>query len=580
MPSIEINDDDDFNIESPNGSSDNDQDDPMEDADDLDGDGDMEIDLDADADGDGEDEADENEDEDDQEEVIENPRNAVSKSGEPNVATNEGGELRSPVPNNSAGKQDTNIKSPLFGKLNGSEDSSTRLAIRSEAIAAASYDIAPTIAAPHCTSINALTSTPDLKWVFSGGSDGYIRKFNWVDTVNGKLMLTVAQRHPFVDSVTKAGVLMSYWENEEPAESGGINLQSVRHDEGKRITCLKQHTSAVSVLNLAPDEKSLLSGSWDRNIFDWDLDTGKVRRGFIGSGGQISAIEPRPLSDLSVPSELATAELTSDTFADSAAKSAGINGSAPSTDSSKHSMELKARQNGTDDPPGSPTDSLFGGKEGDSLFGDDDEATGLDGPSDGTFDYDNDISRAIETERRQQNEFDDQQETAAINDAVQPSSSQATVKDSSDTIIANTTPSKNNATGLPTKIGDVTSEGSGKATETTRPTQSEPARSGIAQTSDTTFVAASMDGTLRLWDRRQSNPVATIAPPRNVPPWCMNACWSPDGNFIYAGRRNGTVEEYNLHKGLRQPERTFRFPQGSGPVSAVRAMPNGRHLIW
>jgi preprotein translocase subunit Sec61beta len=29
-------------------------------------------------------------------------------------------------------------------------------------------------------------------------------------------MLTVAQRHPFVDSVTKAGVLMSYWENEEP----------------------------------------------------------------------------------------------------------------------------------------------------------------------------------------------------------------------------------------------------------------------------------------------------------------------------------------------------------------------------
>ena len=89
-----------------------------------------------------------------------------------------------------------------------------------------------------------------------------------------------------------------------------------------------------------------------------------------------------------------------------------------------------------------------------------------------------------------------------------------------------------------------------------------------------------MDGTLRIWDRRQSNPVARIAPPRNTPPWCMNACWSPDGNFIYAGRRNGSVDEYSLHKGLREPRRTFKFPNVSGPVSALRAMPNGKHLIW
>ncbi len=88
--------------------------------------------------------------------------------------------------------------------------------VRPEALTAASYDIVPTIAAPHSTSINAITATPDLRWVFSGGSDGYIRKFNWPDTANGKLMLTVAQRHPFVDSVTKAGMLASYWENEDP----------------------------------------------------------------------------------------------------------------------------------------------------------------------------------------------------------------------------------------------------------------------------------------------------------------------------------------------------------------------------
>ena len=88
--------------------------------------------------------------------------------------------------------------------------------VRPEALTAPFYDIVPTIAAPHSTSINAVTATPDLRWVFSGGADGYIRKFNWVETANGKVMLTVAQRHPFVDSVTKAGVLTSYWENEEP----------------------------------------------------------------------------------------------------------------------------------------------------------------------------------------------------------------------------------------------------------------------------------------------------------------------------------------------------------------------------
>jgi transcriptional activator SPT8 len=88
--------------------------------------------------------------------------------------------------------------------------------IRPEALTAPVYDIVPTIAAPHSTSINAITATPDLRWVFSGGTDGYIRKFNWIETANGKVMLTVAQRHPFVDSVTKAGVLTSYWENEEP----------------------------------------------------------------------------------------------------------------------------------------------------------------------------------------------------------------------------------------------------------------------------------------------------------------------------------------------------------------------------
>jgi transcriptional activator SPT8 len=50
------------------------------------------------------------------------------------------------------------------------------------------------------------------------------------------------------------------------SKSGGINLQTVRHEEGKVLHVLKKHTSAVSVLCLTNDEQSLLSGSWDRQV--------------------------------------------------------------------------------------------------------------------------------------------------------------------------------------------------------------------------------------------------------------------------------------------------------------------------
>ena len=49
-------------------------------------------------------------------------------------------------------------------------------------------------------------------------------------------------------------------------QSGGISLQTVRHEEGKVLHVLKKHTSAVSVLQLGHDEKYVLSGGWDRQV--------------------------------------------------------------------------------------------------------------------------------------------------------------------------------------------------------------------------------------------------------------------------------------------------------------------------
>lgn len=611
------------------GEESQDIDENMEDADDVDvdadadadaeGDGDADAEGDMDAEGDNDEDNDDNDnDEDEDQDEAESPtsRRASRPQGQsprdrpPNPTVL----LTSPSPRPSAARSPHAAYSYIPS-------------VRPEALTASVYDIVPTMAAPQSTSINAVTATPDMRWVFSGGQDGYIRMYNWVETANGKVPLTVAQKHPFVDSVMKAGSLTTYWENEErsfrtpPAqsadepkdsspvyslaaqreavwllsglESGAINLQTCRHQAGTLITSLREHTSAVSVLNLAQDEKSFLSGSWDKVIHDWDLNTGKVKRSFRGSGSQISAIEPRPTSSLPIPHIDEEAQPRSATFSSNNEAKPLPNGIS-TNGSGTERKNSRTSANGTEDAPGSDDGSLFGDGDHGSLFGDDDNTNNAGGS--GGFDQDDDdeFSKALATGLQQQADEDAAQnpdtEMADANaggpvqppepTATQPETGLAQTDGAADTATApppstdSAAPSKPLSNGLPVSEDAPTSFPNGLSVtdnSTDKPTHSH-----------STFLSASIDGTLRIWDRRVSAPVARILPPRNTPPWCMGACWSPDGNFFYAGRRNGTVDEYSIHKGMgmAQPRRTFKFPAGSGPVSAIRAMPNGRHLVW
>ena len=358
-------------------------------------------------------------------------------------------------------------------------------------------------------------------------------------------------------------------------ESGGINLQSVRHDEGKLIHCLRQHTSAISVLDLARDERSVLSGSWDKTIIDWDLDTGQPKRTFHGSGGQISAIEIRPLSSIAVPEVSGEIEPASGTFSSDSPNKPRPNGI--STEGDKDATQ----ENGLASNAGSPADSLFGGgNDVDSLFGDNDDGE-TSAPVADHFpvdDEDDEFSRAIASGIQGQEQQD--VEGSTILEPIDRTADQPMANGESGNAALP-------ALGVPDAqdiISGYTMH-NGIAQVKTPPDQQSmnsaaiPDATDAVPSVDAVFLAASFDGSLRIWDKRQPNPVAKMLA-RNVPPWCMNACWSPDGNSVYAGRRNGTVEEYSLHKGLRGVERTFKLPNGSGPVSAVRAMPNGRHLIW
>ncbi|RPA83305.1 WD40 repeat-like protein [Ascobolus immersus RN42] len=453
--------------------------------------------------------------------------------------------------------------------------------VRPEAVTASSYDIVPYVAAPQSTSINAFCSTPCMKWIFTGGSDGYIRKYDWFASINGKLPLTVAQRHPFVDSVTRAGVLMSYWENEEPGDrnsvlqvpettddfktsavyslavhnqalwllsgldSGGINLQTVRHQEGTIITTLRNHSAAVSVLTLAADEKSVLSGSWDRAITDWDLNVGKAKLTYTTSAGQIASIAYRP--DTST-----TVDLNSVFYGNPNDSQFYINGGS-----------LESQENGTanNDSAPSPAGS-FG-----SLFGDDDEASS-----------NNDATLTGDAPRPQSpNLFGEYDGESALYGSTQQTNGTSTVDP---TQITNTQPTSLSSNSRPSANSSLNNSSTTANTTSFRTTITHsPPPQLPPSTSQTTILASSIDGTLRLFDLRAKNPITTIYPKQGVPPWCTSSVWSTTGNHIYVGRRNGTVEEYDIHSLGRGPSKTMKFPQGSGPVTGLWAMPNGRHLI-
>ena len=579
----------------------------MEDADNIEAEADA--DVDGDEEGDEDDNDDDNGDEDqdagDEEDDSPDP-SSLSQIRRPSLPTTNNSSDDTPTLANINGAGPTSHPHPTLTRTSASPQEGSvppkspriRLEVRPEALSASIYDIVPTMAAPQSTSINAVTATPDFRYWFTGGSDCYIRKYDGAASVNGKTLLTVAQRHPFVDSVVKAGVLLSYWDNEEPTtktsedpnlspvyslavqsqalwvasglESGCINIYSVRHDEGKVIHRLREHKSAVSVLTLTQDEKSLLSGSWDKNVLDWDLNEGKVRRRFEGSGGQISAIEIRPSSSLPVPEESGEPVQTNGTFSSNNADKPLANGTL-TNGTNGHSAEGE----GNEDAPGSPADSLFGGgTDTNSLFGD---ADGAGAPSGGNFgDDDDEFSRAIGVEL--DNQSRDGQGDISMGD-VNSLAVEASVNGAG---LVDVKPEQNAEVNgvqspLATQMNGILPE---KGPDSSSTATLAPETQDAVATSDSTFLAASIDGPLRVWDRRQPNPIARISTRTGVPPWCMAACWSPDGNYIYAGRRNGTVEEFSLHKGLRTPERTFKFPQGSGAVTAIRPMPNGRHLIW
>lgn len=196
------------------------------------------------------------------------------------------------------------------------------------------YNIYPTAAIPIQTDVNALAMSKGLKYLFLGGSDGFIRKYDFLNTMDGKLALTILQKHSLAESIQNAGILVSYWENEIPQkrseikflknnkeyepkispvyslevqseclfllsglDNGGITLQGVRYMEGSIGHYFKGkegHNNVVNLLRLNGLEDKFFSGSWDKRLLEWDLKTGGIVNEYKGGASEYSSIEMRP----------------------------------------------------------------------------------------------------------------------------------------------------------------------------------------------------------------------------------------------------------------------------------------------
>jgi transcriptional activator SPT8 len=95
------------------------------------------------------------------------------------------------------------------------------------------------------------------------------------------------------------------------------------------------------------------------------------------------------------------------------------------------------------------------------------------------------------------------------------------------------------------------------------------------------FFSSSANGEVILRDLRvphsSDQGIKHFTPSGKIPPWCLSACWTPDGHSIYVGRRNECVDGWDLRNFGALP--AVKLPSGSGPVSFVTMLPGGENIL-
>ncbi|KIJ44025.1 hypothetical protein M422DRAFT_208260 [Sphaerobolus stellatus SS14] len=421
-----------------------------------------------------------------------------------------------------------------------------------------SYTIETVCAMPHPVATHSLASSLCMTHLLTGSEDGYIRDYDVYTACNGKNFLSQPQRQHcgIQEGAIKAPVARMWWDNplqppgamdENPIGpylspvysmlmqsdalwglsgtlTGNINLFTVRHDPGRVVhTLTGGHTRPVSSMTMLHGEKGFISAGWDGNAVQWDLNTGQTVRTFW-HGPQLTTVAMRPLSGPSA------AEPDSGIL---------LNGS-QNTGASFPSHNLN--------PESQPADL---GQSAGVTEAHPEGETKSEASYDPLFDDEPESPKAEEKKEVSNLALPNGSTNHAINPSAPGPSRLSSIQ-----VVP---PPKKPAIPLLDPVS-------------------------YREFSTDILLAASIDGQVVLWDRRAQNRVGRLEMGEKCPPWCLSACWSYDGSQIYAGRRNETVDIWDvriLGKSNRATPRllkSLRNPPSSGAVSAVVAFPDGNHV--
>ncbi|CAG8442037.1 11505_t:CDS:10 [Scutellospora calospora] len=363
------------------------------------------------------------------------------------------------------------------------------------------YDIIPLVAAIQACHIHSLDVTKNMRWVFTGGEDGFIRKYDFFSSMRGKTLLTQNQKHTQVESVQKAGVILSYWENEEipislpvvvkPENPDGITEEGVESNvQEPPMPELKMS----SVYSLAVQSEAV-----------WLLSGLELAYGLL----EFHKFHSRTLLITLKAMSLVSGAINLFTVRHEEGRCHHV--------MRQHKSPVSVLKITSDE-----TSFVSGSWDKSILHWD--LHTGL-------------VAREYSGHNSQISSI-----------AFRP--------------ITHSSPS---------------SQASIQSSPTSLETVFEESDNTINHSRDI-LLTTSIDGNCFIWDRRLANFIPRKLPvPEKTPPWCLSACWSADGNKIYCGRRNGTVDEWDFASG--KFVRSFKMPSNSGPVSCVASMPNGKHIV-
>lgn len=200
------------------------------------------------------------------------------------------------------------------------------------------YSFTPKIAITTSGSgINSLSLTKHYKFLFLGGDDGFLRKYNFIKSLKGESPLTIQQKHFVVDGVMNNGYISSYTPNEilqkkseikfpsqanqeeyypvkskvlgmdvhsecdfslVGQENGDVLLQGCRYKEGKLYHLFREqdNTGMNNFIKLNKNEDCFYSvGFFDKRLRKYDLNTGNLILNTVIGDSQLSSLEFRPL---------------------------------------------------------------------------------------------------------------------------------------------------------------------------------------------------------------------------------------------------------------------------------------------